>query len=133
MMCMTVALMLATSCNKIEENTISVEGNGRTAITAVAKAIGAGTKAHNQYSYDVLWDKGDKISVTGVRKANTFTGLDESAGTNKGKFIEDTPHMVSKATSKPSIQTVCIRKAMIMYGPQSRPTIRWLRCMQSRP
>ena len=58
----------------------------------MAESVGNGdTKAHNQYSYDVLWDKGDKIYVTGGGKSNTFTVSDESAGTSKGKFTEDTP------------------------------------------
>ncbi len=90
-MCMAVAIVFAASCNKIEENITSLEGNGRTVITAVAESVGGGTKAHNQYSYDVLWDKGDKIYVTGEDKANTFTVSDESAGTNKGTFTEDAP------------------------------------------
>ncbi len=90
-MCIAVAIVSAASCNKIEENIPSVEGNGRTVITAVAEAVGGGTKAHNQYSYDVLWDKGDKIYVVGEDNANTFTVSDESAGTNKGMFTEDTP------------------------------------------
>lgn len=88
---MAVAIVFAASCNKIEEDITSVAGNGRTVITAVAESVGGGTKAHNQYSYDVLWDKGDKIYVTGEDKANTFTVSDESAGTNKGTFTEDTP------------------------------------------
>ena len=91
MICMAVAIVLAASCNKIEENILPVEGDGRTVITAVAEAIGGGTKAHNQYCYDVLWDKGDKIYVTDGSLANTFTVSDESAGTNKGIFTEDTP------------------------------------------
>ena len=89
--CLAAALILAASCNKMEENILPVEGNSGTVITAVAEAVGGGTKAHNQYCYDVLWDKGDKIYVTGGEKANTFTVSDESAGTNKGMFIEDTP------------------------------------------
>ena len=88
---MTGALVLAASCNKIEENIPSAEENARTVITAVAEAIGGDTKAHNQYSYDVLWDTGDKIYVTGGGKSNTFTVSNESAGTSKGKFTEDTP------------------------------------------
>lgn len=111
--------MLAASCNSIEENIPSVEGDGGTVITAVAEAIGGGTKAHNQYSYDVLWDKNDQIYVTDGKKANTFTVSDESAGTNKGMFTEDTPHLSRPMTD--------------MSGPQSRSTIRLLRCMRSRP
>ena len=88
---MTGALVLAASCNKIEENIPSAEENARTVITAVAEAIGGGTKAHNQYCYDVLWDKGDQIYVVGEDYANTFTVSEESAGTNKGMFTEDTP------------------------------------------
>ena len=91
MCCMAVALMFAASCNKIEENIPSAEVNARTVITAVAEAIGGDTKAHNQYSYDVLWDTGDKIYVTGGGKSNTFTVSNESAGTSKGKFTEDLP------------------------------------------
>ena len=91
-MCIAVAFVFATSCNKIEDTPIASAGNGRTVITAVAEAVGkAGAKAHNQYSYDVLWDEGDKIYVTGGGKSNTFTVSDESAGTSKGKFTEDTP------------------------------------------
>ncbi|MCQ2151394.1 MAG: InlB B-repeat-containing protein [Bacteroidales bacterium] len=87
----TAALVIATSCSKVEDKPTSSEVNGRTVITAVAEAVGGGTKAHNQYSYDVLWDKGDQIYVTDGGKSNTFTVSDESAGTNKGKFTEDTP------------------------------------------
>ena len=89
--CIAVAFVFAASCHKIEEAPIASVDNGRTVITAVAEAVGGDTKAHNQYCYDVLWDKGDKIYVTGGGKANTFTVSDESAGTNKGKFTEDTP------------------------------------------
>ena len=91
MCCMAVALMFAASCNNIEENIPSAEENARTVITAVAEAIGGDTKAHNQYSYDVLWDTGDKIYVTDGGKSNTFTVSNESAGTSKGKFTEDIP------------------------------------------
>ena len=89
--CIAVAFVFAASCHKIEEAPIASVDNGRTVITAVAEAVGGDTKAHNQYCYDVLWDKGDKIYVTGGGKANTFTVSDESAGTNKGKFTEDAP------------------------------------------
>ena len=93
-MCIAVAFVFTTSCNKIEDNPIASE---RTVITAVAEAVGGGeAKAHSQYSYDVFWDKGDKIYVTGGEKANTFTVSDESAGTSKGKFTEDTPSYVIK-------------------------------------
>ncbi|MCQ2084098.1 MAG: InlB B-repeat-containing protein [Bacteroidaceae bacterium] len=88
-MCMVMALCLASSCSKIEDNPVAT---ARTVITAVAESVGGGTtKAHNQYSYDVLWDKGDKIYVTDGGKSNTFTVSDESAGTGKGKFTEDIP------------------------------------------
>ena len=89
--CIAVAFVFAASCHKIEEAPIASVDNGRTVITAVAEAVGGDTKAHNQYCYDVLWDKGDKIYVTGGGKANTFTVSDESAGTSKGKFTEDLP------------------------------------------
>lgn len=85
------ALLLAASCNKIEDSPIASEMTGRTVITAVVEAIGGDTKAHNRYCYDVLWDKGDKIYVTDGSKFNTFTVSDESAGTDKGRFTEDTP------------------------------------------
>ena len=90
-MSIATVFALASSCNKIEENPIASEGNDRTVITAVAEAVGGGTKAHNQYSYDVLWDRNDKIYVTNGENANTFTVSDESAGTNKGRFTEDSP------------------------------------------
>ena len=91
-MCIAAAFVFAASCNKIEDNPSDSAGNGRTVITAVAEAVGSGeAKAYNQYSYEVLWDKGDRIYVTGGGKSNTFTVSDESAGANKGKFTEDTP------------------------------------------
>ena len=90
-MSIAVAIVFAASCNRMEDNPIASVGNGRTVITAVAEAIGDGTKAHNQYCYDVLWDKGDQIYVVGEDNANTFTVSEESAGTNKGMFTEDTP------------------------------------------
>ena len=90
-MCTAAVFALASSCNKMEESPIASEGNDRTVITAVAEAVGGDTKAHNQYSYDVLWDRNDKIYVTNGERANTFTLSDESAGTGRGRFTEDTP------------------------------------------
>ncbi|MCQ2166390.1 MAG: hypothetical protein MJY49_03025, partial [Bacteroidales bacterium] len=91
-MCMASAFLFAASCNTMEDSPVASAGNDRTVITAVAETVGSGdVKAHNQYSYDVLWDKGDRIYVTGGGKSNTFTVSDESAGTGKGKFTEDTP------------------------------------------
>ena len=89
--CLALVLVSAASCNKIKDNPIGLEGNGRTVITATAETVGTGTKAHNQYCYDVLWDEGDKIFATDGSKSNTFTVSDESAGTNQGKFTEDIP------------------------------------------
>ena len=89
--CIAVAFVLAASCDKVEENPITSEENGRTVFTAMAEAIGGGTKAQNQYCYSVLWEKNDQIYVTNGKKANTFTVSDESVGTNKGRFTEDTP------------------------------------------
>lgn len=40
MMCITVAFVLAASCNKIEGSEASVEGDGRTVINGVAETIG---------------------------------------------------------------------------------------------
>ncbi len=91
LMCLTGALALSASCSKVEEAPVASEGNGRTVITATAEAIGGGAKAQNQYCYSVLWEKNDQIYVTDGKKANTFTVSDESAGTNKGRFTEDTP------------------------------------------
>ena len=91
MMCMAVTIVFPASCNKIEEMPIAAEENGRTVITAVAESVGGGTKAHNQYSYDVIWDKGDRIYVVAEDNANTFTVSEESAGTSRGRFTEDVP------------------------------------------
>ena len=89
LMCIAAALLFAVSCTNKEDKPVNP---GRTVITAVAEAVGsADSKAHNQYIYDVLWDKGDRIYVTGGNKSNTFTVSDESAGTSRGKFTEDTP------------------------------------------
>ena len=92
MCCAAAALLFAASCNRKEDTPIASVNFGRTVITAVAETVGSGdVKAYNQYSYDVLWEKDDRIYVTDGNKFNTFTVSDESAGTSKGKFIEDTP------------------------------------------
>ena len=92
-MCLTVAMVFTASCNN-DENIISVKSNGRTVINCVAEAVGGGTRAHNQYSYDVLWDENDKIWVTDGSVYDTFT-LVSGGGTNKGKFSEDNSHGIS--------------------------------------
>ena len=90
--CVTIGFVLMASCKKIEDNPISSKSSIKSVITAVAEPVCSGdTKAHNQYSYNVLWDRNDRIYVTNGKKSNTFTVSDESAGTNTGKFIEDTP------------------------------------------
>lgn len=88
MCCMAVALMFAASCNKIEENTPSVENDGRTVINGVAEAIGTGTKADMAYCYEIIWRKGDQIYVTDDKNYDTFT-LASGEGTTKGQFEED--------------------------------------------
>ena len=85
---MAVALMFAASCNKIEENTPSVENDGRTVINGVAEAIGTGTKADMAYCYEIIWRKGDQIYVTDDKNYDTFT-LASGEGTTKGQFEED--------------------------------------------
>lgn len=88
MCCMAVALMFAASCNKIEENTPSVENDGRTVINGVAEAIGTGTKADMAYCYEIIWREGDQIYVTDDNNYDTFT-LASGEGTTKGQFEED--------------------------------------------
>lgn len=91
-MCIVAALVLASSCNKIEEiidpgdNTNTEENLGRTIINGVVESIG--TKAELSYGYDVVWNTGDKIYVTAGAKDDTFT-LSAGEGTTKGKFTED--------------------------------------------
>lgn len=85
---MAVALVLAASCNKIEENTPSVENDGRTVINGVAEAIGTGTKADMAYCYEIIWREGDQIYVTDDKNYDTFT-LASGEGTTKGQFKED--------------------------------------------
>ncbi len=51
---MAAALMFAASCNKIEDNTLSVKCNGRTVINGVVESIGTGTKADLAYCYFVI-------------------------------------------------------------------------------
>lgn len=82
-----VAIVLAVSCNKIED-TPSVVTNGRTVINGVAEAIGTGTKADMAYCYEIIWRVNDQIYVTDGTKDDTFT-LSGGAGTTKGQFTED--------------------------------------------
>ena len=88
MCCMAVALMFAASCNKIEDNTLSVERKGRIVINGVAESIGGTTKAYNEYCYNVKWNENDKIWVTDGTKDDTFT-LTDGEDTPKGVFTED--------------------------------------------
>lgn len=94
MCCMAVALMFAASCNKIEDNTLSVERKGRVVINGVAESIGGATKAYNEYCYNVKWNENDKIWVTDGTKDDTFT-LTDGEDTPKGVFTEDNEKGIS--------------------------------------
>lgn len=94
MFCMAVALMFAASCNKIEDNTLSVERKGRIVINGVAESIGGTTKAYNEYCYNVKWNENDKIWVTDGTKDDTFT-LTDGEDTPKGVFTEDNEKGIS--------------------------------------
>lgn len=94
MCCMAVALMFAASCNKIEDNTLSVERKGRIVINGVAESIGGTTKAYNEYCYNVKWNENDKIWVTDGTKDDTFT-LTDGEDTPKGVFTEDNKKGIS--------------------------------------
>lgn len=93
-MCMAAVVLLAASCNKIEEDIVSVEGNGRTVINGVAEAIGGGTKAYNEYSYIVKWNEYDQIYVTNGTGYDTFT-LTNGQDTPVGIFTEDNDKGIS--------------------------------------
>lgn len=93
-MCMAAVVLLAASCNKIEENVLSVEGNGRTVINGVAEAIGTGAKADMAYCYEVIWRENDQIYVTEGTKDDTFT-LTGGFDTDKGQFTEDNKKGIS--------------------------------------
>ena len=119
------ALVLASSCNKIEENAPSGKDSGRTVITAVAGQIGAETKVEMAYCYEARWQAGDQIHVTQGKTTDTFT-LVGGEGTTKGTF-EGTksitgeieafyPVSVGKTMTWPEVQTV--EQAMPMYAHQ---------------
>lgn len=93
-MCMAAVVVLAASCNKIEEDIVSVEGKGRTVINGVAEAIGGGTKAYNEYSYIVKWNEYDQIYVTNGTGYDTFT-LTNGQDTPVGIFTEDNDKGIS--------------------------------------
>lgn len=82
---MAVALVLAASCNKIDDKPVVPE---RTVINGVAEAVGSDTKAYNEYCYNVKWNEGDQIWVTDGTDGDMFT-LTSGAGTTKGQFTED--------------------------------------------
>lgn len=88
MLCITLAFVIAASCNKMEGSAAPVEGDGRTVINGVAETIGGGTKADMAYLYEVIWRTGDKIYVTDGINDDTFS-LDGGEGTSKGRFTED--------------------------------------------
>ena len=112
--CIALALVLAASCNIIEENVPSVENSGRTVITAVASPIGAETKVEMAYCYEARWQAGDRIHVRQGSTTDTFT-LVGGEGTTKGTF-EGTksitgeieafyPVSVGESMTWPAIQT----------------------------
>ena len=74
---MAAAFVFAASCNKVEVNTVSDEGHGKTVINGVAEAIGNGTKAYNSYIYEVLWQEEDNIFVTKGDGTNDLSVLEE--------------------------------------------------------
>ena len=78
-------VLLLTSCDK---DAGSSEKNDRVTFTGIAESIGVSTRAHNAYSYDVLWDGEEKIYVKNGDRSNTFTLVD-GVGTPNGKFTED--------------------------------------------
>ncbi len=86
---MAAVVLLSASCSQDNE-TIVPATNERTTFTGIAESIGISTRAHNAYSYDVLWDGGEQIYVKNGDKSNTFT-LSNGEGTTIGKFIEDNP------------------------------------------
>ena len=88
-MCMAAVVLLSASCSQDNE-TIVPATNERATFTGIAESIGISTRAHNAYSYDVLWDGGEQIYVKNGDKSNTFT-LSNGEGTTIGKFIEDNP------------------------------------------
>lgn len=99
-MCMAAVILLSTSCNKDGETvelanndkdgeTVERASNKRATFTGIAENISGGTKAHNAYSYEVLWDGGEKIFVTdNGGHDNTFT-LTSGENTSVGTFSED--------------------------------------------
>ena len=88
-MCMAAVVLLSASCSQDNETIVPVT-NERATFTGIAESIGISTRAHNAYSYDVLWDGGEQIYVKNGDKSNTFT-LSNGEGTTIGKFIEDNP------------------------------------------
>ena len=88
-MCLAAVALLSASCSQDNEIVASAS-NERVTFTGIAESIGISTRAHNAYSYDVLWDGGEQIYVKNGDKSNTFT-LSNGEGTTIGKFIEDNP------------------------------------------
>ncbi len=86
---MAAVVLLSASCSQDNETIVSAT-NERATFTGIAESIGISTRAHNAYSYDVLWDGGERIYVKNGDKSNTFT-LSNGEGTTIGKFIEDNP------------------------------------------
>lgn len=111
MVCMVMALALASSCD-IKDDPVNPEG--KTVITAVADKVGAGTKAEMAYYYETLWQTGDQIHVKQGQTTDTFT-LVSGAGTVKGTFAGTEsisgdieafyPVSVGETMTWPSVQT----------------------------
>ena len=96
---MAAVVLLSASCSQdnepivppTNEPIVPPTNEGVTfTFTGIAESIGISTRAHNAYSYDVLWDGGEQIYVKNGDKSNTFT-LYDGEGTTVGKFVEDNP------------------------------------------
>ncbi len=87
------AFASVVSCKKEETKTITFD-DGRSVVNAVALAVGSDTKSHNAVCYEVLWDEGDRISVTDGTNTDSFT-LISGVESPKGAFKQDTDEVLN--------------------------------------
>ncbi len=89
------AAMSTAACNK---EIIRVNGsepaeahNGKLTVSAIAGTVGngdAGTKAHGDYGYDILWDENDEIAVKDASGHQGIFGITEGVGEKVGTFAQ---------------------------------------------
>ena len=116
MAAIAAATVLSASCAKEEESGLQKKG-----ITAHASLQPVeATKASGQHSYNIVWDKGDKISVLDNAKVKATFVLTEGEGTTTGTFQQEgTDALTAPLTAYYPASVVAEDKSLVWPATQA--------------